>query len=250
MLGGIINTFSNTAFAETTFGILSVQKRSGSVKDLNRRSVSNRDAVNEWVKQHPLFELGVKDSTRRGAAVTLLRVNDPDVTDPALHANIISKAKQLLSFEALTHPNGEHEAGLNVARYVNAFPNAPGDFRAWIGGTRPRSDIVAPLDNIEYSYHRAKIVALEERLAAQGVVFDTRAADDQKVRRDDLSRAYKVLIADPVGLKFGADGQPDVSEVRAHIEAYGGVFHFGPVSAEMALEPGSIRKRARANTMR
>ncbi len=39
--------------------------------------------------------------------------------------------------------------------------------------------------------------------------------------------AYKILICDLVGLKFGADGKPDPSEVVAHIAAKGGVFHFG-----------------------
>jgi phosphoserine aminotransferase len=178
MLGGIINTFSNTAFAETTFGLASMQKRVGSVRELNRQSVINRQAVNDWVKQHPLFELGVADETRRGAAVTLLRVNDPDVTDPAMHARIIAKAKQLLGYEGLTHPNGEYERGLDVARYVNAFPGTPGDFRAWIGGARPSSDIVALLDNLEYCYLRAKIVAIEEQLSARGVVFERRSAGE------------------------------------------------------------------------
>lgn len=241
MLGGIINTFSNTAFAETTFGILSMQKRVGSARDLNRQSVVNRDAVEDWVKRHPLFELGVKDAARRGAAVTLIKVNDPDITDPALHARIISKAKQLLSYEGLTHPSGEHEAGLDVARYINAFPGTPGDFRAWIGGVRPRSDVVALLDNIEYAYRRAKIVAIEEQLAAQGVRFESpRAAGGERVRRDDPARAYKVLIADAIGLKFGPDGQPDVTEVRAHIEAQGGIFHHGPIGRATALAPGHI----------
>jgi lactate dehydrogenase-like 2-hydroxyacid dehydrogenase len=37
----------------------------------------------------------------------------------------------------------------------------------------------------------------------------------------------KVLICDLVGLKFGADGKPDASEVKAHIEAHGCAFHLG-----------------------
>ncbi len=240
MLGGIINTFSNTAFAETTFGILSMQKRVGSAQDLNRRSIANRATVEEWVERHPLFELGVEDRSRRGAAVTLLRARDPDVTDPAVHVRIITKAKQLLSYDGLTHPNGEHEAGLDVARYINAFPGTSGDFRAWIGGIRPHSDVVALLDNIEYCYHRAKIVVIEEQLAAQGVRFEPRAAAGERVRKDDPRKAYAVLIADAVGLKLGADGRPDVSAVRAHIEAQGGVFHQGPISAAGDLAPGTI----------
>lgn len=172
MLGGIINTFSNTAFAETTFGLAAMHARVGSVREMNRRSVANRQAVNDWVARHPLFELGVADETRRGAAVTLLRVKDPDVSDPAVHAKIIAKAKQVLGYEGLTHPNGEYERGLDVARYVNAFPGTPGDFRAWIGGARPSSDIIALLDNIEYCYLRAKIVVLEELLSERGVAFE------------------------------------------------------------------------------
>ncbi len=52
MLGGIINTFSNTAFAETTFGLISMQKRVGSVRELNRQSAINRAAVDEWLERH------------------------------------------------------------------------------------------------------------------------------------------------------------------------------------------------------
>src|SRR6202035_4381497 len=71
MLGAIINTSSNMAFAETTFAIRRLQTRVGSAQNLNRQSVVNRDAVNEWVREHPLFSLGVDDEKRRGAAVTL-----------------------------------------------------------------------------------------------------------------------------------------------------------------------------------
>ena len=38
MVGGVINTFSTLAFAETTFGLLRVEKMIGPVKELNRRS--------------------------------------------------------------------------------------------------------------------------------------------------------------------------------------------------------------------
>ncbi|MBI3898837.1 MAG: phosphoglycerate dehydrogenase [Gammaproteobacteria bacterium] len=240
MLGGIINTFSNTAFAETTFGLLSMEQRVGSAKEMNKQSVINRQTVADWVSKHPLFELGVKDETRRGTAVTLLKVVDASVKDPAVHAKIIAKSKQFLSYEGLTHPNGDYEPGLDTARYINAFPNTPGDYRAWIGGARPQSDIVALLDNLEYAYHRAKIVVLEEALAAQGVKFEAGKKSGEKTRKDDPSKAYKVLIADLVAMKFGRDGKPDASEVRAHIESLGGVFHNGPASTAGKLEAGTI----------
>ena len=38
---------------------------------------------------------------------------------------------------------------------------------------------------------------------------------------------YKILILDLIGLKFDAQGKPDPSEVKTHIEAKGGVFHNG-----------------------
>ena len=38
MLGGVINTYSTLAFAETTFGLLRVGSRIGPVVELNRRS--------------------------------------------------------------------------------------------------------------------------------------------------------------------------------------------------------------------
>jgi lactate dehydrogenase-like 2-hydroxyacid dehydrogenase/phosphoserine aminotransferase len=240
MLGGVINTFSTLAFAETTFGLLRAEKRIGSISDLNARSVRNRDAVNAWVDAHPLFELGVTDPDYRGAAVTLLKVTDPDITDPGIHARIVAYSKAILSYDGVTHPNGSHEPGLDVARYINAFPGTPGDYRAWIGGIRPAEDVPAFLDNLEYAYHRAKVAVLEEELAKLGVTFEPEAAADANRRMDDQSRAYKVLICDRVGLKFDANGQPDHSEVKAYVASKGGVFHEGPLGDESTLEKGKI----------
>ena len=240
MIGGIINTFSTIAFAETTFGLLRAEKQVGSVSELNKRSIANRAAVEDWVASHSLFEMGVEDASRRGAAVTLLKVNDSDVSDADQHAIIIAKTKQLLGFEGLTHPNGDYERGLDVARYVNTFPGTAGDFRLWIGGSRPVSDITAVLDNLEYAYHRAKIVLLEEELNKVGETFETSADADSSVRKDDPDRAYKVLIADLVGLKFDSKGNPDFTEVQAYIEEKGGVFHEGPIADESTLESGKV----------
>ena len=238
MLGGIINTFSTIAFAETTFGLLQMEKKVGSVRQMNQRSIANRQLVSAWASDSALFEMSVEDEDRRGAAVTLLKVNDPDTTDANTHARIIAKAKQLLGFEGLTHPNSEYEPGLDVARYVNVFPGTPGDFRLWIGGARPESDIAAVLDNLEYCYQRAKVVVLEEQLAEQGVTFEASASGGGSGRKDDPNRAYKVLIADMVGLKFDASGKPDYSAVRAYIEQKGGVFHDGPIVEDKEYAPG------------
>ncbi|MBM3520771.1 MAG: phosphoglycerate dehydrogenase, partial [Alphaproteobacteria bacterium] len=240
MLGGVINTFSTLAFAETTFGLLRAEKRIGSIAELNRRAAANRDAINEWASNNPLFELGVADTERRGAAVTLLKIKDADITDPALHARIITRSKQMLAYDGITHPNGEHEKGLDVARYVNAFPGTPGDYRAWIGGIRPIEDILALLDNLKYAYHRAKIVVLEEELAKENVTFPVANRGEGLVRRDDPARAYKVLVCDLIGLKLAKDGKPDASEVKAHVEAKGGVFHLGPLADEAKLAKGKI----------
>ena len=240
MLGGIINTYSTLAFAETTFGLLRSEKNIGPVSVMNRRSVENRQAINDWIAANPLLELGVDMEERRGAAVTLLRINDPDITDPAAHAAILAKSKQLLAYEGLTHPNGDRENGLDVARYVNAFPGTPGDYRAWIGGVRPVSDIRALLDNLHYAYFRAKIVFLEEQLAEHGVHFDAQISGETLSRKDDPNRAYKVLVADLIGLKFDDQGQPDHNEVAAYVESKGGVFHLGPIGAGSDLESGKI----------
>ena len=240
MLGGIINTYSTLAFAETTFGLLRAEKMVGPVSAMNARSVKNRQTVNDWADAHSLFDLGVRDVARRGAAVTLLGVKDPDITDAGEHAAIIAKAKQLLAYDGVTHPNGQYERGLDVARYVNAFPGTPGDFRAWIGGIRPVEDITALLDNLEYAYHRAKIVFLEEKLAAEGVTFEAPADASSRTRKDDPNKAYKVLVCDLVGLKFDAKGKPDHSEVRAYVEEKGGVFHGGPAEDGASYETGKI----------
>ena len=240
MLGGIINTYSTLAFAETTFGLLRSERRIGSVSELNKRSTLNRETINKWAKASTLLEMGVADVERRGAAVTLLKVNDPDITDADMHNRIIARSKQVLAYEGVTHPNGEHEPGLDVARYVNAFPGTPGDYRAWIGGIRPVDDITAVLDNVQYAYHRAKIIVLEEELAKEQVVFEASSAGTGRVRMDDPDRAYKIMIADLVGLKFDGQGKPDHREVRDYIAARGGIFHEGPIEDEASLARGKL----------
>ncbi|MGH6855156.1 MAG: NAD(P)-dependent oxidoreductase, partial [Aestuariivirga sp.] len=240
MVGGVVNTFSTLAFAETTFGLLRSEKRIGSVAELNRRSIANRQAVNDWVAANPLFKLGVGNAENRGAAVTLLQVNDPDIADAAIHARIVARSKQLLAYDGITHPNGTHEPGLDVARYINAFPGTPGDYRAWIGGIRPNEDISALFENLKYAWHRAKIVVLEEELAKLGETFPAAKTNGIRQRKDDPARAYKVLVCDLIGLKFDGKGKPDHSEVRLYIESKGGVFHKGPLAQGAKLETGKI----------
>ena len=240
MLGGVINTFSTLAFAETTFGLRRVGQTIGPVRELNRRSELNRGAVNEWISNSNLFELGVSNAENRGAAVTLIKVRHDVAGDPSLHARIVSRSKQLLSYDGITHPNGEHEQGLDVARYINAFPGTPGDYRAWIGGIRPVEEITALLDNLKYAFHRARIVVAEEELVKLGVVFPAPERQSGTVRRDDPTRAYKVLICDYVGLKFGKDGLPDHSAVKAHVEAQGDAFHEEAWDGRNNLETGRI----------
>ncbi|TGQ63583.1 MAG: phosphoglycerate dehydrogenase [Mesorhizobium sp.] len=239
MLGGVINTYSTLAFAETTFGLLRSERRLGPVEDLNRRSMANRDAINDWVSRSAVLGLSVTDPERRGAAVTLLKVVDPALEGSGLHARIIARSKQLLGYEGITHPDGSHEAGLDVARYVNAFPGTPGDYRAWIGGVRAPEDVIALLENLQYAYLRAKATVIEEELAKLGDSFPASSDTAQRGRKDQASRAYTVLIADLIGLRFGPEGTPDHGEVRAHIKARGGVFHLGSVCRE-ALEPGRV----------
>ena len=239
MLGGIINTFSTLAFAETTFGLLRTERLVGSVNDMNARSVANRKAINDWIAADALFSLGVEEAERRGAAVTLIKVNDPDITDADRHAKLIARSKQLLGYVGLTHPNGDYEPGLDVARYVNPFPGTPGDYRAWIGGMRQADDVIALLENLKYAYLRAKLVTIEEALAEQGVTFEpATGGNSERVLKHDPDKAYKVLVADLIGLKLNGSGKPDHSAVQAHIEANGGTFHEGLCSDGAALEAG------------
>lgn len=243
MMGGIINTFSTLAFAETTFAILHNEKQIGDVKTLNARAMENRQFVSDWVDANPLFELGVKKPQSRGAAVTLLKITDADISDPDMHVRIIAESKKILGYEGLTHPGGDHEKGLDVARYVNAFPGTDGDYRAWIGGIRPNSDVKALLENLEYCYHRAKILVLEQELEKDGKTFPasmSASGGAGKSRCDDPGRAYKILIADLVGMRPDDQGNPDFSEAKAHIEGRGGVFHEGSQKDTGSLEGGKL----------
>lgn len=242
MIGGIINTFSTLAFAETTFAILHNEKKIGDIRALNKRSIKNRQLVSDRVDQSSLFALGVKNPDSRGAAVTLLKVTDSDISDAKIHEQIIVNSKKMLGYEGLTHPNGEHEKGLDVARYVNAFPGTDGDYRAWIGGIRPHADINALLDNIEYCYHKAKIVVLEQELAKLDCHYEISSdtIDEGGKRVDDADKAYKILIVDLVGMRFDEQGKPDYSEVKSHVESRGGVFHIGSEKNAASLEAGTL----------
>lgn len=161
MLGGVINTFSALAFARTTFGLRRVHERIGNVEALNRASIRNRDLIANWTKANSLLSLTVNDAERRGSAVTFLSVNDEDISEPETHARILAKAKSLLGYEGITHPDGSHEAGLCAAFYINAFPGTPGDFRAWVGGVRSKEDVLLLLENLQYAWYRAKIAVLK-----------------------------------------------------------------------------------------
>ncbi|MEI9422804.1 NAD(P)-dependent oxidoreductase [Mesorhizobium sp. Cs1299R1N1] len=68
----------------------------------------------------------------------------------------------------------------------------------------------------------------------------TATTDTHAVESIDPQRAYAVLICDLIGLRFDADGKPDPSEVRAHIEAKGGRFHATGLGDKTALEPGRV----------
>ena len=203
MSSGVINTYSTAAFAETRFGLLRSERRIGSVREHNRRSVENRETVCNWVKNNDILSLGVDDETRRGAAVTLLKVVDKDLPDDDIRNRVIVKSKQLLGYEGITHTNGAYEKGLDVARHINAYPGTPGDYRAWIGGTRDRADIIALLENINYGYHRGRIAVMEDLLAEQGVKVDVSHEQDTVCSTDLESNLMKV-----------ADNDQAVSELR------------------------------------
>ena len=51
------------------------------------------------------------------------------------------------------------------------------------------------------------------------------SVENKNTRKDNSDRAYKVLVADLVGMKFDQNGNPDFSEVREYIEEKGGVYH-------------------------
>lgn len=210
MTGGVINTYSALNFAETTYGLLRVEEIVGPVAEMNRRSGANRKVIDDWLANQDLLQPGVEMPERRGAAVTLLKVNDPEITDPDTHAKIIALSKDLLGYIGLAD-----EPGLDAARYVNAFPGTPGDYRAWIGGIREDGDIVRLLENIAYAYTCAKAAVLGQ---------STEGAETAAARETGATR---ILIADLVGLKLGPDGAPDASAVRAHIEAQGATLTVG-----------------------
>lgn len=61
-----------------------------------------------------------------------------------------------------------------------------------------------------------------------------------QLRKDNPDKAYKVLVADLIGLKFDEHGKPDHSEVERHIGLSGGIFHNGLCEDDSDLEKGKI----------
>ncbi|AID28469.1 lactate dehydrogenase-like 2-hydroxyacid dehydrogenase [Mesorhizobium sp. USDA 4775] len=68
----------------------------------------------------------------------------------------------------------------------------------------------------------------------------TANTNTQAVEPIDPQGIYTVLICDLVGLRFGPDGKPDPSDVRAHIEAKGGRFHLSALGDKSGLERGRV----------
>ena len=66
------------------------------------------------------------------------------------------------------------------------------------------------------------------------------SVENNNTRKDNPDRAYKVLVADLVGMKFYQNGNPDFSEVQEYIEEKGGVFHEGSIDKDSVLEAGKI----------
>ncbi|MDF3605774.1 hypothetical protein PE067_06210 [Paracoccus sp. DMF-8] len=127
MTGGVINTFSLLAFAETTFGLRQIENRIGPVAALNARSTANRAAVEAWVAGNPLFSLAVAGSrkTRHGGHAVAGQRSGVR----GMHARILTRAKQLLGDSGITHPGGRHEAGWRGC-LSERLSGMPGDFRA------------------------------------------------------------------------------------------------------------------------
>jgi len=51
---------------------------------------------------------------------------------------------------------------------------------------------------------------------------------------------FRILICDLIGLRLDQHGVPDASEVKAHIEAKGGVFHFGGFEPRETVDDGKL----------
>ena len=74
----------------------------------------------------------------------------------------------------------------------------------------------------------------------EGEKSTSSSVENKNTRKDNPDRAYKVLVADLVGMKFDQNGNPDFSEVREYIEEKGGVFHEGSIDEDSVLEAGKI----------
>ena len=76
--------------------------------------------------------------------------------------------------------------------------------------------------------------------AKEGEKSTSSSVENKNTRKDNPDRAYKVLVADLVGMKYDNNGNPDPSEVREYIKEKGGVFHEGSINENSTLEAGKI----------
>ena len=72
----------------------------------------------------------------------------------------------------------------------------------------------------------------------EGEKSTSSSVTNNNTRKDNPDQAYKVLVADLVGMKFDQNGNPDFSEVREYIEEKGGLFHEGSIDERSVLETG------------
>jgi len=79
-----------------------------------------------------------------------------------------------------------------------------------------------------------------QTLGKKGGESSSSSVENKNTRKDNPDRAYKVLVADLVGMKFDQNGNPDFSEVRDYIEEKGGVFHEGSIDEDSVLKAGII----------
>ena len=79
-----------------------------------------------------------------------------------------------------------------------------------------------------------------QTLGKKGGESSSSSVENKNTRKDNPDRAYKVLVADLVGMKFDQNGNPDFSEVREYIEEKGGVFHEGSIDEDSDLKAGII----------
>lgn len=167
--GPVINTKHILGLMQSSFALRNIQNAVGDCKAIIKKSEENLAALEKACKDNDILAFANQDdiSRRSNSTALLLVIDDTITTEQKRRA--VRYAKDYLGYKGLMRPNGVFIKGLQAMDNLETYPGTPGDFRFWIGGIRPKSDMEDIIKNLDHAYYVGKAIVIEEELADRGV---------------------------------------------------------------------------------